>query len=48
MGVALSPQAGRGNPRPYILAFNGIPSGNQKLEPDVRVLEQIIIDIPSG
>jgi mono/diheme cytochrome c family protein len=32
----------------YILQFNGIPSGNQKLEPDVRVLEQIVIDIPAG
>src|ERR1700730_4518240 len=30
----------------YILQFNGIPSGNQKLEPDVRVLEQIVISIP--
>jgi len=30
----------------YILRFNGIPSGTQKLEPDVRVLEQIVITIP--
>jgi len=30
----------------YILAFNGIPSGNQKLEPDVRALEQIVIAVP--
>jgi cytochrome c553 len=32
----------------YILAFNGIPSGNQKLEPDVPALEKIIIDAPAG
>src|SRR5258708_7767992 len=30
----------------YILAFNGIPAGNQKLEPDVRALEQIVIAVP--
>jgi mono/diheme cytochrome c family protein len=30
----------------YILQFNGIPPGTQKLEPDVRVLEQIVITIP--
>jgi cytochrome c553 len=30
----------------YILQFNGIPSGTQKLEPDVRALEQIVITIP--
>ena len=30
----------------YILAFNGIRSGNQKLEPDVRALEQIVITVP--
>jgi hypothetical protein len=30
----------------YILQFNGIPSGNQKLEPDVRTLEQIIVTAP--
>jgi mono/diheme cytochrome c family protein len=30
----------------YILQFNGIPSGAQKLEPDVRVLEQIVVAIP--
>jgi mono/diheme cytochrome c family protein len=30
----------------YILQFNGVPSGAQMLEPDVRVLEQIIITIP--
>jgi mono/diheme cytochrome c family protein len=30
----------------YILAFNGIPSGKQKLEPDVRILEQIVIAVP--
>jgi len=32
----------------YILAFNGIPSGNQKLEPDVPALEQIVIAAPAG
>jgi cytochrome c553 len=30
----------------YILAFNGIPSGNQKLEPDVPALEKIVISVP--
>lgn len=30
----------------YILQFNGIPSGTQKLEPDARVLEQIVVTIP--
>jgi len=30
----------------YILQFNGLPSGAQKLEPDVRALEQIVIEIP--
>jgi mono/diheme cytochrome c family protein len=32
----------------YILQFNGIPAGNQKLEPDVRSLEQIVITVPAG
>jgi cytochrome c553 len=32
----------------YILAFNGIPSGNQKLAPDVPVLEKIVIVVPGG
>jgi mono/diheme cytochrome c family protein len=32
----------------YILAFNGIPSGSQKLEPDVPVLEKIVIAVPPG
>jgi cytochrome c553 len=32
----------------YILSFNGIPAGNQKLEPDVRVLEKIIVEVPGG
>jgi len=32
----------------YILQFNGIPAGNQKLEPDVRSLEQIVIAVPAG
>jgi mono/diheme cytochrome c family protein len=30
----------------YILQFNGIPSGNEKLLPDVAVLGQIVIAIP--
>jgi mono/diheme cytochrome c family protein len=30
----------------FILQFNGVPSGNQKLEPDTRALEQIIVAIP--
>jgi S-disulfanyl-L-cysteine oxidoreductase SoxD len=30
----------------YILQFNGMPSGNQKLEPDTRALEQIIVTVP--
>jgi mono/diheme cytochrome c family protein len=30
----------------YILQFNGMPSGSQKLEPDTRLLEQIIVTIP--
>jgi S-disulfanyl-L-cysteine oxidoreductase SoxD len=30
----------------YILAFNGIPSGNQKLEPDVAALEKIVVAVP--
>jgi cytochrome c553 len=32
----------------YILAFNGIPSGNQKLAPDVPALEQIVVVVPGG
>ena len=32
----------------YILQFNGIPAGNQKLEPDVPALEKITINIPPG
>jgi cytochrome c553 len=32
----------------YILQFNGIPSGNQKLEPDVPALEKIVITVPGG
>jgi cytochrome c553 len=32
----------------YILAFNGIPSGNQKLEPNVPALEKIVITVPGG
>ena len=30
----------------YILQFNGIPSGNQKLEPDVDALERIVVAVP--
>jgi S-disulfanyl-L-cysteine oxidoreductase SoxD len=32
----------------YILAFNGIPSGKQKLEPDLPALEKIVIAVPGG
>lgn len=32
----------------YILAFNGIPAGDQKLEPDVPALENITINVPPG
>jgi mono/diheme cytochrome c family protein len=32
----------------YILAFNGIPAGNQKLEPDMPALEKIIVEVPGG
>jgi mono/diheme cytochrome c family protein len=32
----------------YILAFNGIPPGNQKLVPDVPTLEKIVIEVPPG
>jgi S-disulfanyl-L-cysteine oxidoreductase SoxD len=30
----------------YILQFNGIPSGNQKLAPDLSALEQIVVAVP--
>jgi mono/diheme cytochrome c family protein len=30
----------------YILQFNGLPSGGQKLQPDVGTLGQIVIEIP--
>jgi mono/diheme cytochrome c family protein len=30
----------------YILQFNGIPSGTQKLVPDVSNLQQIVVTIP--
>jgi mono/diheme cytochrome c family protein len=30
----------------YILQFNGMPSGSQKLEPDTHALEQIVVAIP--
>ena len=32
----------------YILAFNGIPSGKQKLEPDLPALEKIVVAVPGG
>ena len=32
----------------YILQFNGIPAGSQKLEPDVPSLEKIVIEVPGG
>jgi S-disulfanyl-L-cysteine oxidoreductase SoxD len=31
----------------YILQFNGAPSGNQKLEPDLPILQQIVIEPPN-
>ena len=30
----------------YLLQFNGLPAGNQKLAPDIRTLEQIVIEVP--
>ena len=30
----------------YILQFNGFQCGNQKLAPDIRTLEQIVIEVP--
>jgi S-disulfanyl-L-cysteine oxidoreductase SoxD len=30
----------------YLLQFNGIPAGNQKLVPDDRALQQIVITVP--
>jgi S-disulfanyl-L-cysteine oxidoreductase SoxD len=32
----------------YILAFNGIPAGKQKLEPDIPALEEIVVAVPGG
>jgi hypothetical protein len=32
----------------FILSFNGIPSGTQKLEPDLPALEKIVIAVPGG
>jgi cytochrome c553 len=32
----------------YILQFNGIPSGNQKLEANDPALEKIVIAVPGG
>ena len=32
----------------YILQFNGIPSGDRKLEPDLPALERIVITVPPG
>jgi len=31
----------------YILQFNGAPSGNQKLEPGLPILHQIVIEPPN-
>lgn len=31
----------------YILHFNGIPAGSQKLEPDAKTMEQIVIAVPA-
>ena len=31
----------------YIFQFNGVPSGNQKLEPDLPALRQIVIEPPN-
>ena len=30
----------------YLLQFNGLPAGNQKLPPDIATLRQIIIEVP--
>src|SRR4051794_32728429 len=30
----------------YIFQFNGVPSGNQKLEPNLPALQQIVIESP--
>jgi mono/diheme cytochrome c family protein len=30
----------------YLLQFNGLPAGNQKLAPDIQALRQIVIEIP--
>jgi cytochrome c553 len=32
----------------YILQFNGIPAGSEKLLPDVPALEKIVVDVPGG
>jgi mono/diheme cytochrome c family protein len=32
----------------YILSFNGVPAGNQKLEPNVPALEKIVVEVPGG
>jgi mono/diheme cytochrome c family protein len=32
----------------YILQVNGIPSGTQKLAPDIPALEKIVIEVPGG
>ena len=31
----------------YIFQFNGVPSGNRKLEPDLAALQQIVIEPPN-
>jgi mono/diheme cytochrome c family protein len=30
----------------YLLQFNGLPAGNQKLQPDIGTLGQIVIEVP--
>jgi mono/diheme cytochrome c family protein len=30
----------------YLLQFNGLPTGNQKLQADIQALRQIVIEIP--
>ena len=30
----------------FILQFNGIPAGNQKLKPDMSILERIVVEVP--
>jgi hypothetical protein len=30
----------------YLIQFNGLPAGNQKLQADIQALRQIVIEIP--